>query len=121
MRKMTGIGVLFTLSTMLGLVPMDAPLSAQETVTTLTYEFNNARGAYLNVCSLEYRLPSGRCAQINLVNRRLEGKRGVTQLSSRHLRRGDRAWSVVVTSVNGRECLITGVIEGGGTYNYSGC
>jgi hypothetical protein len=121
MRKTIGIGILTAFSTMLGLVPLSPPVLAQETVTTLTYEFNNAKEAYLNVCNLEYRLPSGRCAKINLVNRKLEGQRGLTQLSSRHLRPGARAWSVMVTNVNGRECLVTGEIEGGNTYNYPGC
>ncbi|MFM7406354.1 MAG: hypothetical protein ACKO3K_06745 [Cuspidothrix sp.] len=121
MRKTIVLGVLSTVSTMLSLVPLSPLVFAQETVTNLTYEFNQGNEAYLNVCSLNYRLPSNRCAKVNVVNRKIEGKRGLTQLSSRQLRPGDRVWSVMVINVNGRECLISGEIEGGKTFNYSGC
>ncbi len=108
-------------SNLLGLALLNTPVLAQENITSLTYEFGNATEAYLNICSLNYRLPSGHCAKVNLVNRRVEGQRGLTQLSSSQLRRGDQAWAVMIINNNGRECKFLGVIEGGGSYTFSGC
>jgi hypothetical protein len=97
------------------------PASAQEVKTTLVYELPSARAVYLNVCSPEYALSSGRCAKVNLVNRKIEGTVGVTEIDSRHLSSRSRAHAVfVLDTANGR-CYSDGIIEGGGTYRFTEC
>ncbi len=98
------------------------PASAQEVKTTLVYEFPSARAVYLNVCNPEYALSSGGCAKVNLVNRKIEGTVGVTEIDSRHLSSGSRAHAVfVVDTANGQKCYNNSIIEGGSTYRFSGC
>ncbi|MCI5136116.1 MAG: hypothetical protein D3920_13840 [Candidatus Electrothrix sp. AW2] len=88
--------------------------------TTLNYEFPYSDAAYLNVCSLKYKLNSGMCSKINLMNSKVNGRVGSISIDNDRLGKGDRAWVVFVDDDNNSKYryLYYREIIGGKAYSF---